>query len=214
MFTSLSEAVRPLAAVAMLGLSACTLEPPEYRFGTQVTNLRFNLFSEDMGIHPNDDVLADPENPFRFTGVGDVAKFDLLAAGGNVASFYAWATLLATGPNGENQFYAATSLEAIADSGEIPEEQRPIVRQMAIRGYQALLDYFPDARTFAANGIQSFRLATPAYLGIVRLGGIPRGEWVLVETADGGQEAVWASGGIVTPFEEPDEEPTAPGGGS
>lgn len=196
MCTSRSEHWLAGAALALAGLSGCDIEPSEPRFGIQLTDLEFNLYSEDMGIYPSDDVLADPANPFRETGVGDDAKFEILEAGGNVATFYAWATLLAVAPNGENQYYTAVALEGMTETGEVPDSEISIVRDMARRAYTAVLVYFPNSVTFAANEIQFFRLATPAYQGIVRLGGIPPAGWVLVETPDGGQEAVWASGGL------------------
>ena len=44
---------------------------------------------------------------------------------------------------------------------------------MAIDAYQAVLDHFPDDVTFDATVTFSFGLATPAYNGIIELGGAP-----------------------------------------
>ncbi len=198
MCTSRSEPRALLTSVVALAttLAGCDPDPLVPRFGVLITNLEFNLFSENMGIHPFDDVIGDPANPFRETGVSDEAKFQILEAGGNVATFYAWATLLAFGPNGEAQFYAAVALENMTLTGEVEEADRETVRDMARRAYRSVLVNFPRSVTFAASGIEFFRLATPAYEGIVRLGGIPPEGWVLVPTVAGGREAIFASGSI------------------
>ncbi|MEO1232531.1 MAG: hypothetical protein AAFZ18_26905 [Myxococcota bacterium] len=188
--------------VALLAAgSACTIEPAEFRFGNQVTGIEFQLFSPDMGIFPNQDVLADPNNPFAYTGVGAETKWELLALGGNAGAFYAWATLLATQPNGEHQFYTALLLDQIFQTQEVPEEQLSVVRSMAIRGYQSVLDHFPDSVTFDARGTVANRLATPAYQGIVGLGAAPAGDWVLVDSPSGPQ-AVRGSNSLVLPDDE------------
>lgn len=200
MYTSRFELSFGLAAT-LLAASACTIEPSEFRFGNQLTGIEFNLFSEDMGIYPNEDVLADPENPFAYTGVGTETKWEILALGGNPGAFYAWATLLATQPNGEHQYYTALTLERIFRTGEVPANELPIVRSMAIRGFQSVLDHFPDAVTFNREGTASSRLATPAYQGIVGLGAAPAGDWVLVDSPNGPQ-AVRGSNSLVLPEDD------------
>ena len=67
---------------------------------------------------------------------------------------------------------------------------RDAVKTMAIRAYQSVLDNFPDSVSFDATGTVSFRLATPAYKAIVARGGKVEGDWVLVTTPDGRDEAV------------------------
>ena len=59
------------------------------------------------------------------------------------------------------------------------------VREIAIGGYQAMLDNFPEARSYDISGRWSWPLAPLAYQGIVDLGGSPEGDWVLVDTPDG-----------------------------
>lgn len=176
-----------LIAMALLG---CELEPAEYQFGFNVTGQRFELYNDKVGIHPNQDVLLDPNNPFREYGVGSETKWDLLAAGGNVATFYAWATLLANQPNGEHQFFTGIGLRGIYETQEAPEEDLARVREMAIAAFQSVLDNFPESVTFDASGERPSRLATFAVNEIIDLGGRVEGDWVLVQLPNGGTEAV------------------------
>lgn len=195
-----------LTVASMLALgTACDIEPSEFRFGQNLTGLQFQLFDETAGIHPSKAILEDPNNPFRNTGVSLEARFDILASGGDVATYYAWGTALAQGPFGEPQFYTAGALRNIALTGQVPMEQEPIVRQMAINAYQSMLDNYPDAVTFDTSGTISFGLATPAFLAILELGGRVQGDWVLVATPNGGQVAV-RSAGLDAPRQEPEEE--------
>lgn len=178
---------------AVLALTGCDIEPQEYEFGYNITGLEFVLYNENVGIHPNLDVLLDDNNIFKDTGVGTDTKFEILSGGGNAAGFYAWATLVATQPNGEHQFYAAIKLRDLFESGEVAEADRSTVREMAIRGFQAQLDFFPEAVTFDATGTVSTRLATFSYNEIIGLGGVVLGDWVLVATPAGGTAAVRSS---------------------
>jgi hypothetical protein len=192
--------LRASAVLIAVALSAgCEIDPAQYRFGTNITGIAFRPYSENVGVHPFQDVLLDPENPFVETGVGTETKWEILADGGDAGAFYAWATLLATAPNGEHQFYAASKLKDIYQGGELDEATRPQVRRLAIRAFQSMLDHFPDAVTFDATGTTSFRLATPAYRAIVDLGAKPLGDWVLVTTDAGGVEAVQGSTTIGPP---------------
>ncbi|MEL7367446.1 MAG: hypothetical protein AAFN74_00940 [Myxococcota bacterium] len=212
MFTLRFDARVPsLCALLVMTSAACEIDPAEFRFGEQLSDIEFNLFSEDMGVHPNTDVLGDPNNPFVDAIISIDTKFQLLSEAGRPAAFYAWATLLATQPNGENQFYTAQLLETIYDAQLVPEEQLPIVRDMAIRGYQAVLDFFPNDLTFDPTGTVGFRLVTPSFFAIGRLGGMPEGDWIVVSTDDGGREVINGATGVpedpnAPPEEDEDEE--------
>ncbi len=171
-------------------LAGCEIEPASYQYGFNITGLRFKLYSDEVGVHPNQDVLLDSNNPFVDYGVGSETKWDILASAGNAATFYAWATLLAQQPTGEHQFYTAIALRGIAESGEVSTEDTTRVRKLAIRGFQSVLDNFPESVTFDASGEQSFRLATFAFNEIIALGGKVEGDWILVATPNGGTAAV------------------------
>ena len=151
---------------------------------------RLALVSADEGVHPDRSVLHDPANPFALGAIADQTIWDVQAHGGPVAGFYAWATQLARGATGERQYYAALDLKAIYQLNKADEAALPEIRLRAIRGYQAVLDYFPTAVTYDATGTIAYDLATPSVLAIQELGGTVAGGWVIVTTSDGGQKAV------------------------
>lgn len=190
MFTSRCSPIRTLLlAGVVLTATSCEIDPPEFRDGVQLSTIQFELISSNVGVHPFDDVLADPNNPFVKAGVGSETKFFILQSSSTPAAFYAWATLLAVQPNGEHQFYTAQLMEALAATRE--GEERYQLEQLAIRGYQAVLDYFPNDVSFTDETLLAkFRVATPSYFGILRLGGQVQGDWVVVADANGNEEAV------------------------
>ena len=189
MRTTLSHWTGRAALLSLGALSACA-EPPEYVYGDRVTDLAFTLCDPEMGIHPSRAALACEGNPFARGGVGAETKWRVESAGGPVAAFYAWATVLAAEPTGEHQFYAASNLARIYRGALADQDDLETVREMAITAFQTVLDSFPESVSYDATGTVAFRLATPAYRGIVDLGAVPNGGWVLVATADAGEQAV------------------------
>lgn len=180
--------------LSALVLAASCGETPEYRFGRNITGIRFELFDPTEGIHPSQVTLENPRNPFRESAPSDDTKFDILDNGGNAGAFYAWARLLADIPIGENQYYTATKLRDLLEANEVRPEEREIVRQMAINGFQAVLDCFPDDVFFDVTGTFPRRLATLAFQEIVGLGGTPQGDWTLVQDSNGFPTAVQSTG--------------------
>lgn len=183
-----------IVCVAVFALIVACGEAPEYRFGENLTGVEFELFDRTEGIHPSKVTLQNPRNPFREYAIGDDTKFEILDDGGNAAAFYAWATLLAKIPIGENQFFVAAKLRDILEANEVPREDRETVRQMAIDGFQAVLDCFPDSVLFDTTGTFSRRLATPSFQAILELGGVPQGDWLLVTDSNGNPRAVRSTG--------------------
>ena len=181
-------------SLGLVVLAAACGDTQEYRFGFNTTGIQFELFSETEGIHPSEVTLDNPRNPFREFNIGEDTKFDILDDGGNAAGFYAWATVLAGQPTGENQFYTATKLRDIFLANEAPEEDRAIVRQMAIEGFQRVLDCFPNSVFFDTTGTFSRRLATPAYGEILELGGAPQGDWIVTQDLNGTPQVVRSTG--------------------
>ena len=181
-------------SLGLVVLAAACGDTQEYRFGLNTTGIQFELFNETEGIHPSEVTLDNPRNPFREFNIGEDTKFDILTDGGNAAALYAWATVLAGQPTGENQFYTATKLRDIFLANEAPEEDLAIVRQMAIEGFQRVLDCFPNSVLFDTTGTFSRRLATPAYLEILELGGVPQGDWILTQDSDGDPQAIRSTG--------------------
>lgn len=196
------------ALVAALA-GGCAPDTRRYRFGENVTGLRFELFDESEGIHPSTITLANPRNPFRHDSIGEQTRFDLLAYGGNAGGFYAWATLLARNPTGEHQFFTATKLHDIAVSGELDSAEDVCrVTRMAGRAYQAVLDAFPGSVSYLEDG-SSYALAPLAYRGIEALGLRVEGGWVLA--SDGaGHEVVVRMGEPPAAAVEEGADPCAP----
>lgn len=175
-------------ALGLAAACACA-EPAEHLYGERIADLQFELCDPTMGVHPSQTVLDCPANPFT-AGVGAETKWRIQTAGGPVAAFYAWATLLALQPTGEHQYYAAAALKGIYLAAEADQGELETVRRMAVAGFQAVLDDFPDSVSYDTTGTVPFRLATPAYRAIVELGERPKGGWVLVPTSDAGEQAV------------------------
>jgi hypothetical protein len=170
-------------------------DAPEYRFGENISGLEFEFFDPTEGVHPSKVTLNNPQNPFRNIVISDDVKFDILGNGGNAGAFYAWAALLANIPIGENQYGTAVKLRDIYLANEVATpEEREQVRLMAIAGFQAILDCFPDELLFDATGTFGLKLATLAYIEILDLRGVPEGDWVLVTNARGEPEAVRSTG--------------------
>lgn len=193
MFTSRCSSL-PLVGLLVV-VTSCEIDAPEFRDGVQLSTIRFELTSENVGVHPFDDILADPNNPFVKAGVGSETKFSILGSSGTAAAFYAWATLLAVQPNGEHQFYTAQLMEALAVTRT--GEERYKLEQIAIRGYQAVLDYFPRDVSFTDETLlEKFRVATPSYFGILRLGGQVQGDWVVIVDGNGNQQVVEGASAI------------------
>ncbi len=189
--TSLAVHLRALALASTLA-SACA-EAPEYYYGEDLDTVRFVVWSLDTGVHPSKAVLSDPSNPFHDHPPSDAMKWELLSFAGDSAAFYAWATLLATRPTGELQFYTAVLLERLQQNGALTEVERPYVRQLALDAYAAVLNHFPEDVTWDATWRVPSRVAPLAWHAIVRLGGTPPPGWVEVATADGGTTVIFTA---------------------
>lgn len=168
-----------LSVCAVLG-AAC-LDSGEAVYGESFTDAQFRVFDPSVGVHPSQAVLEDPANPFALVSSGRDTRFEIEASDVyHVTAFYSWASWLAREPTGEAQFFAAANLQEIWESGHAPQQDLPVVREMAIAGYQSVLDNFPNAGVFDESGTSRFELLTPAYLGIVELGGEVEGGWIVV----------------------------------
>jgi len=162
-----------MMGVALAALAGACLDAPDYYYGESLIDVRFVVWELDMGVHPSRAALEDPNNPFRRHPPSAEMKWQILQYGGDAAAFYAWATLLALAPNGELQFYTARAAERVAHNGGVTEVEVPYVRQIALDGYAAVLEHFPDAVTFDATGTIAYPLAPLAREAIVALGGTP-----------------------------------------
>jgi hypothetical protein len=176
-------------SVAALALAACT-KTPAYVYGRDFSSLKFTSFSTNEGIYPDTSILNDPNNPFAIDPPTDQGKWLIEANGGPAAAFYSWATLNAITPNGEAQFYTGHDLEQIFRTGKASASQLPVAHDLAVRAYQAVLDNFPTSLTYDASGKIAYSLSTLALQGIVGLGGMVQGGWILVKSDDGSEHAV------------------------
>ena len=138
---------------------------------------------------PDTSVLDDPNNPFA-DGFDPEMRWTLTSDGQWIAAFYAWASHNAFGAHGEAQFYTAQALHQVYNRQLSQPDDRYLVWTLAIAGYQAVLDLFPEDVTYDVTGTVAYRLVPLAYQGILDLGGEPEGNWVVVTTEDGGTDVV------------------------
>jgi len=186
MFSSYTK----LCFLGLVLVTAACGDELAYEFGIPTNEIQFEFFDVTEGIHPSEVTLSNPRNPFREIVVSDDQKFAIRNSDSSAAAFYAWAAVLANIPIGENQFFTAVSLRDIYESDELAEENREIVRQMAVNAFQAVLDCFPESLLFDATGELTTRFATLAFVQILELRGVPQGDWALVEDTNGIPTAV------------------------
>jgi hypothetical protein len=167
-------------------LLACTDQAATWNVGQDLSDLAVVLSGADEGVHPSTSVLDSPYNPFDARVLS--AKWDILASD-CAAGFYAFATALAVEPTGEHQYYAASCMQTLVQSARLRAEDDYLGWRIAVDGYQAVLDHFPDSVTYDATGTYAWPLVPLAYDGIVSLGATPEG-WVEVVTEDGGTVVV------------------------
>ena len=124
------------------------------------TDVVLNLACENVGVHPEDCVLDDPENPYVNVPISEFdvnnpnAPFNKLTLNaaipkgptGAKARFYLWATALANRPSGENQYFTALALHELFDansnaSGDVGSEDE-LVREQALKAYESTLTNF------------------------------------------------------------------------
>lgn len=174
-----------ILAIAWLP-AACDVGPvPQYVVGQDLGALTFNLHTANMGVYPDTSVMQDPNNPFADSAIGAQTRWEVAGEAGPIAAFYLWATVLVHEGHGEAQFFTAAALDDIYSYGLASASALPYVRLMAIAGYQSLLDNFPDAVSYNADGVSNYPLAPLAYEGIVALGGTVQGGWIVIESTGG-----------------------------
>lgn len=158
----------------LLLLLACDHEPATWYYGEDLRDLAIVPTDWDEGVYPSPAVLANPNNPFA-EGIDAQLKWEVLATD-CVPGFYAFATALAYAPTGEHQFYTAQCLHTVYDGARIAPEDTYWAWSAAVRGYQVVLDEFPDAVTYDATGTIAYELYPLAWAGIEALGATPEGE--------------------------------------
>ena len=154
-------------------LAGCAPEPATWRTGDDLRGLRFDPFTEDVGVHPDVSILDDPLNPFAGNlDPNSDLKWQLNDSGCDRA-VYSWATALAVQPTGEHQFYTASCMQALYEGGRVDDEDLYLVWNLAVRGHEQVLESFPDSVTYDATGTIAYPLAPIAEAALVSLGAVP-----------------------------------------
>jgi hypothetical protein len=154
-------------------LFACANPAASWYYGDDLRDLVVVPIAWDEGVYPDTSALDDPNNPFA-EGIDAAVKWEI-AATDCVPGFYAFATALAYEPSGENQFYTARCLQEVYDAARLAPDDTYWGWSAAVRGYQVVLDEFPDAVSYDATGTVATPLAPLAYDAIERLGATPEG---------------------------------------
>lgn len=154
--------------------AACADAPAEWYYGEDLSQLALVPVDWDEGVYPDTSVLDDPANPFVHGMDGDV-KWEMVSAD-CIPGFYAFATALAQQPTGENQFYTAKCLQTVYDAGRLAPDDTYWGWSAAVRGYQAVLDNFPEDVTYDATGTIASPVAPLAWDAILTMGATPEGE--------------------------------------
>ena len=61
--------MRPILVLGTGLLLGCAPEPGDWRLGDDLTDLRFDPRTEDVGVYPDVSILDDPNNPFAEGGL-------------------------------------------------------------------------------------------------------------------------------------------------
>lgn len=155
-------------------LLACQNPPATWYYGEDLGEVSIVPIAWDEGVYPDTSILEDPANPFA-EGIDDAAKWDVLALD-CVPGFYAFGTALAWQPTGEHQYYTSVCLKTVYEGARLAPEDTYWAWSAAIRGFQVVLDEFPDDVTYDATGTVAWPLAPLAWDAIVAMGGTPEGE--------------------------------------
>jgi hypothetical protein len=170
------------AVLVSLAVTGCT-NTPAYLYGENLSGLQFEYWNANMGIYPDTSILNDPNNPFAHDPCSTEGKWAIQGGAGPIVSFYCWATLVATAPNGEEQYYVGLNLKSIFQTGKGGAYQGD-VQVLGIAAYTSLLTNFPTAVTYDSSGQNASELATPSCQGILDLDGkLPAGWAPIFDTA-------------------------------
>jgi hypothetical protein len=148
-------------SLVIVFIMGCDVEDGEITNAVELPmDTELDLYCENAGIHPENCILDDPDNPFRTVSITEnvygeddegnqvqileTNKFDLADGCPSTKSlFYLWATALAKGPSGENQYYTAQSLHQLYTEGGSEN-----AKEQAKKAYRAVLDNFFDSATW------------------------------------------------------------------
>ena len=184
-----------VALLGSLALTGCT-NTPAYLYGQDLSGLQFKFYNANEGIYPDTSILKDPNNPFKDDPCSDsrpdggptAGKWQIQGStkAGPIVAFYCWATLVATAPNGESQYYVGFNLENIYQTGKVTDPTtQGEVQALGVAAYQSVLINFPTAVTYDSSGVNASELETPSCQGILALGGkLPLGWTLITDSTD------------------------------
>ena len=181
---------------AAMWMGCAQPDPAVYEQALDLTALEYRFHTEKTGVHPHDDVMLDPNNPFTGGLGGDSngdgapgdGKWEVESTGLAVPRFYAWATILVSQPTGEHQYFASAALRDIFTSTQAQPDDLYRVRELALAGYQVVLDEFTDSLSYTVDN-DAYLLAPLALGDILDLGAVPEGWWPITVTGEDGATA-------------------------
>lgn len=134
-----------IALLAVVLLTSCDRKTGDLVTDSPLpTDYVLNLYSVNEGIHPDQSVLRDPDNPFAQANLNMENVWDLNDASPSPkAKFYLWASILANIPIGEYQYFTARSLHELYTAGGSEN-----AKAQAKKAYRATLDHFFDDVTW------------------------------------------------------------------
>jgi hypothetical protein len=133
------------AVLVILVLTGCDRKTGDLVTASPLpTDYILNLYSANEGIHPDQSVLNDPDNPFAQANLNMENIWDLNDNSPSPkAKFYLWASILANIPTGEYQYFTAKSLHELYTAGGSAN-----AKAQAKKAYRATLDHFFDSVTW------------------------------------------------------------------
>ena len=74
-------------------------------------------------------------------------------------AYYAFASALTRVPTGENQYYVGINLKRLSDLNLVVPGKERMVRDMAIKAFETVIQQFPNDLTYEADGETSYNVA-------------------------------------------------------
>ena len=150
--------MRSFLSLVLLCVISCG-DPSELLLGTPIDQSPFDPIDQTAGIHPSLSVLTDPANLYRNRPPTEDAKWDVQSLGDPKLAYYAFASALTRVPTGENQYYVGINLKRLSDLNLVVPGKERMVRDMAIKAFETVIQQFPNDLTYEADGETSYNVA-------------------------------------------------------
>ena len=134
-----------LVLVASIFITSCDRKNGELFTGVELPlDFTLPLYCEDEGVHPENCILENPENPYVGANISMETVWDFNdECPSPKAKFYLWGTMLANIPIGEYRYHTAQALHELYTAGGSQN-----AKAQAKKAYRAALDYFFDNVTW------------------------------------------------------------------